>query len=69
MTNTQGTVTAKLDRNTANSVLPALTQAVQASGPIVNLVLDTITARNLLLALTYALQADGPGKKKKKKWK
>ena len=68
MTKTQNTVTAKLDRNTANCVLPALTNALQAGSSVVNVVLDTVTARNLLLALTHSLQASG-GKKKKKKGK
>ena len=66
MTKTQSTITAKLDRNTAASILPALTHAVQGSGSVVNVVLDTVTARNLLLALTHSLQAVGGGKKKKK---
>ncbi|HEY6350698.1 MAG TPA: hypothetical protein VI636_14940 [Candidatus Angelobacter sp.] len=66
MTKTQSTVTARLDRKTANSALPALTNALHASGSVVNVVLDTVTARNLLLALTHSLQASGTKKKKKK---
>jgi hypothetical protein len=75
MTNTQSTVTARLDRATADNLLPALTNALRVRGPksdrsaagAVNVVLDTATARNLLLSLTHSLQSVGSGKKKKGK--